>query len=120
MPFDMPAAGPVLPGQPAGPGAPPSAPAAAPPAEGVRAKARVAVIIARKVLESALPELGVDTEEGHAVLQALKPLSDIYSGPAAPGLEKSELASLMGQAVSGPQPTMSANQAGPTPNYVAG
>lgn len=121
--FDMPGtppAGMMPPGMPTGPGAAPSSPAAAPQAEGTRARARVTVIIARKALEMALAELGVDTEEGHAVLQALKPLADIYSGPAAPGLEKSELAALTGQAASGPVPMMNAAQAGPTPQIVAG
>jgi hypothetical protein len=113
--FDPLAAGVGVPGMPATP----AAPAAAPVAEGTKARARLTVIVARKALEMALAELGTDTEEGYKVLQALKPLADIYSGTASAGLEKSELSALAGQAAPGPMPTAPASAMGPQPQYVA-
>ena len=75
------------------------------------AQARLRVLAARKVLETVVPMLGTDTDEGKDVLNALKALSK-FSGDTAGGLGQSELQSLSQAAQPVPKP---AGPGGPPP-----
>ena len=68
-------------------------------------KARVQVVLARKLLEQAVPVLGAGSDEGKKILKALSQLTDIYQGAPAGGIQQAELKSLASQAPAGPQPT---------------
>ena len=88
--------------------APPAAPVKPPQQAGLIAQSRLRVLIARKLLEAAVPILGTDSEDGKAVLGALSSLKRI-SGDTAPGLMQSEHRA-MGAAV---QPVPGPGPAGP-------
>jgi|SRR5262245_8547790 len=88
MPIMTPGADPAT-AQSVQPGAPPRPLAQ----EGLQAKARLQVVLARKVLESVLPILGSESEEGKAVTKALTALAAIASAQD-PTLQESEAASL--------------------------
>ena len=84
-------------GMPPGGGGPAPAPQAQAPAApsgplsgaGLRGKALLGVLSARKVLEMSAPHLGVGSPEGKAVYDAIKALAKI-DVQAAPGLTQSE------------------------------
>ena len=80
------------------------------------AQARLRVLAARKVLETVVPILGTDTDEGKDVLNALKSLSK-FSGDTAAGLGQSELQSLSQAAQPVPRP---AGPGGPGPGMMLG
>lgn len=85
-------------------GVPNAAPAQSMAQEGLQAKARLQIILARKVLEAVLPVLGSDSEEGKSVTKALTALAAISRGEAEPKLLESEAASLRQVAAPAPQP----------------
>ena len=92
---------------PAGDSSPPmpgNSPQAAPmttpePPEGLRAAAKVDVMLAVKVLERALPAFGFDTKEGKVILNTLRSFSKIFgsSESQTEELMPAELQSLMQQ-----------------------
>ena len=92
--------------------APPAAPVRSQPQAqaGLVAQARLRALIARKLLEAAVPILGTDSEDGKAVLGALTALKKI-SGDTAPGLMQSEHRALAGAV----QPVPPPGPAGPPP-----
>ena len=92
--------------------APPAAPVRSQPPQqaGLVAKARLGALLARKLLEAAVPVLGSESEDGKAVLSALTALKRI-SGDTAPGLLQSETRALAGAAT----PVPAAGPAGPPP-----
>ncbi len=63
------------------------------------------VVLARKLLEQAVPTLGAGSEEGKKILKALVAISDLYQGAPAGGIQQAEMKSLASQAPAGPQPT---------------
>jgi len=82
-------------------------------------RARVQVVMARKLLEQAVPVLGAGSDEGKKILKALSQLTDIYQGAPAGGIQQAEMKSLASQAPAGPQPTPppmgGASMGGPVP-----
>jgi len=74
-----PAAPPMDPGAAA-----PGAPTQAPPALGLQAAAAAKVVDARKSLEAALVIFGSESEEGKALVTAIKALGSIFAGEALP------------------------------------
>jgi hypothetical protein len=106
------------PGAPAGMPAPPSAPASPMLQAGNVAAARLKVVIARKMLEAALPDLGAESDEGKAVVLALRPLTNIFVGEPQPGLLDSEINSMKETAAPTPAPAP-APAASPAPTGMA-
>jgi hypothetical protein len=99
----------------------PAAPAGPMPAEGAKARARFQVVMARKLLEQAVPVLGSEGEEGKAVLTCLKSLAGIYKGSGSEGLLDTEAARLRETAT--PTPTAAPTGlrfGGPRPLIAAG
>lgn len=86
-------------------------------------RARVQVVLARKLLEQAVPVIGASSEEGKKVLKALTNLSDLYQGAPGGGIQQAELKALSSGAPSGPQPTPQPQQmggatmGGPVPSF---
>jgi hypothetical protein len=82
-------------------------------------RARVQVVLARKLLEQAVPVLGAGSDEGKKILKALTNIADIYQGAPAGGIQQAEMKSLASQAPAGPQPTPAPmggmGMGGPTP-----
>jgi len=76
-------------GAPPAPTQAPAAPSGVPSGAGLRGKALLGALSARKVLEMSAPHLGVGTPEGKAVYDAIKALAKI-DVQAAPGLTQSE------------------------------
>ena len=90
-----------MPGQPGAPNPPmpPSGPAAAPmsqpsPNDGERQMGMVNVESAMQMLEQAIAELGSNTEEGKAVLEALTKLSKHFNRPQAAELVPAQVMEL--------------------------
>ena len=68
------------------------------PNRGLQAAALAQVQQAVRILEKALPMLGVGTEQGKDVMKALTTLSKhIPAGSTSPGVESSALSQLLGQ-----------------------
>jgi hypothetical protein len=67
-------------------------------------RARVQVVLARKLLEQAVPVVGAGSDEGKKILKALTNISDLYQGAPAGGIQQAELKSLAASAPAGPQP----------------
>ena len=73
------------------------------------------MLIARKLLEAAVPILGTESDDGKAVLSALSSLKRI-SGDTAPGLMQSEHKAMAGAV----QPVPPPGPAGPPPGPMRG
>ena len=82
-------------------------------------RARVQVVLARKLLEQAVPVLGAGSDEGKKILKALTTIADVFQGAPAGGIQQGEMKTLAAMAPSGPQPTPppmgGASMGGPVP-----
>jgi hypothetical protein len=85
-------------------------------------RARVQVVLARKLLEQAVPAVGAGTEEGKKILKALTNIADLYQGAPAGGIQQAELKSLAASAPAGPQPQQQqggVSMGGPVPSQAS-